>query len=96
MIMHHQLHLHESRGTITPMMTHQPRATTRARIDLYLGQKLKLGGRYADDSLISISYFVGPLYIHVSLSSLFLFLFLLSKNTKKIKNISVLYLYLFL
>jgi hypothetical protein len=54
----------------------------RAGIDLYLGQKPKLGGRYADDSLIYISYFVGPLYIHVSLSSLFLFLFLLSKTQK--------------
>jgi hypothetical protein len=54
-------------------------------IDLHLGQKPKLGGRYADDSLIYISYFVGTLYIHVSLSFfslLFLFLFLLSKTQK--------------
>jgi hypothetical protein len=42
----------------------------RAGIDLHLGQKPKLGGRYADDSLIYISYFVGPLYIHVSFSLL--------------------------
>jgi hypothetical protein len=69
-------------GTIIPMMTHQPGATTRAGIDLHLGQKPKLGGRYADDSLIYISYFVGPLYIHVSLSLLFSFLFLLSKTQK--------------
>jgi hypothetical protein len=60
----------------------------RAGIDLHLGKNPKLGGRYADDSLIFISYFVGPLYIHVSLSLLFLFLFLLSK-TQKTKNISV-------
>jgi hypothetical protein len=54
-------------------------------IDLHLGQKPKLGGRYADDSLIYIAYFVGTLYTHVSLSSfslLFLFLFLLSKTQK--------------
>jgi hypothetical protein len=67
------------------MMTHQPGATTRAGIDLHLGQKPKLGGRYADDSLIYISYFVGPMYIHVSLSLLFLFLFLLAQNIKRPK-----------
>jgi hypothetical protein len=44
MIMRHQLHLHESRGTITPMMTHQPGAATRAGIDLHLGKSLSLGG----------------------------------------------------
>jgi hypothetical protein len=55
MIMRHQLHLHESRGTSTPMMTHQPGATTGVGIDLHLGQKPKLWGRYADDSLIYIS-----------------------------------------
>jgi hypothetical protein len=57
----------------------------RAGIDLHLGQKPKLGGRYADDSLIYISYFVGPLYIHVPLSFLYWFsflLFLLSKTQK--------------
>jgi hypothetical protein len=55
----------------------------RVGIDLYLGQKPKLGGRYSDDSLIYISYFVSPLYIHVSLSLLFLFfLFLLFKTQK--------------
>jgi hypothetical protein len=54
----------------------------RARIDLHLGQKPKLGGRYADDSLIYISHFVGPLYIHISLSLLFSFLFLLPKTQK--------------
>jgi hypothetical protein len=53
-----------------------------ARIDLHLGQKPKLGGRYADNSLIYISYFVGSMYIHVLLSLFFLFLFLLSKTQK--------------
>jgi hypothetical protein len=70
----------------TPMMTHQHGACFGEEIDLHLGQKPKLGGRYADGSLIYISYFVGPLYIHVSLSLLFLFLlFLLSQNTKRPK-----------
>jgi hypothetical protein len=57
----------------------------RVQIDLHLGQKPKLGGRYVDDSLIYTSYFIGTLYIHVSLSFfslLFLFLFLLSKTQK--------------
>jgi hypothetical protein len=70
MIMRHQLHLHESQGTTTSMMTHQPGAAIKVEIDPHLGQKPKLGGRYTDDSLIYISYFVGPLYIHVSLSLL--------------------------
>ena len=34
-------------------------------IDTHLGQKPKLGGRYADTALISISCCVGTLYIHV-------------------------------
>jgi hypothetical protein len=54
----------------------------RVGIDLHLGQKPKLGGRYAGDSLIYILYFIGPLYIHVSLSLLFSLLFLLSKTQK--------------
>jgi hypothetical protein len=84
MTMRHQLHLRESQGTITPMMTHQLGAATKVGIDLHLGQKPKLGGRYADNSLIYILYFVGSLYIHVSLffSLLFSFLFLLSKTQK--------------
>jgi hypothetical protein len=70
----------------------------RVGIDLHLGQKPKLGGRYADDSLIYISYFVGSLYTHVSLSvylvaSCFISAF---QNTKKTKNISVVSLYLLL
>jgi hypothetical protein len=65
-----------------PMMTHRHGACFGDEIDLHLGQKPKLGGRYADGSLIYISYFVGPMYIHVSLSLLFLFLFLLSKIQK--------------
>jgi hypothetical protein len=70
---------------IMPTMTHQLGSITRVEIDLHLGQKPKLGGRYTDDSLIYISYFVGTLYIHVLLSFislLFLFLFLLSKTQK--------------
>jgi hypothetical protein len=68
----------------------------RARIDLHLGQKPKLGGRYADDSLIYISYFVGPMYIHVSFSLLFLFLFLLSKTQKDQKYFRCFSLFAFL
>jgi hypothetical protein len=52
----------------------------RVGIDLHLGQKPKLGGRYADDSVIYISHFVGPLNIHISLSLLFSLIFLLSKK----------------
>jgi hypothetical protein len=84
MIMRHQLHLRESRGTTTLMMIHQPGAAIRAGIDLHLGQKPKLGGRYADNSLIYTSYFVGSLYIHVSLSFTLLLLAFISafQNTK--------------
>jgi hypothetical protein len=92
MTMHHLLHLHESQATTMPMMTHQPRATTSIGVNFHLGQKPKLGGRYADDSLIYILYFVGTLYIHVSLSffSLFLlFLFPLSKTQKRPKIFSL-------
>jgi hypothetical protein len=70
MIMHPLLHLHESQVTTMPMMTHQLGAITGSGIDLHLGQKPKLGGRYTNDTLIYISYFVGTLYIHVSLSFL--------------------------
>jgi hypothetical protein len=83
--MHHLLHLHESQITVMTTMTHQLGAITGVGIDLHLGQKPKLGGRYADDSLIYTSYFVDTLYIHVLLSFfslLFLFLFLLSKTQK--------------
>jgi hypothetical protein len=68
----------------------------RARIDLHLGQNPKLGGRYANDSLIYISYFIGTLYIHVSLSVLFLFLFLLSKTQKDQKYFRSFSLFAFL
>jgi hypothetical protein len=58
----------------------------RVGIDLHLGQKPKLGGRYADDSLIYMSYSIRPLYIHVSLSLLFSFLFsFFFQNTKRPK-----------
>jgi hypothetical protein len=55
----------------------------QARIDLHLGQKPKLGGRYADDTLIHIIfywYFIYPCFAFFSL--LFSFLFLLSKTQK--------------
>jgi hypothetical protein len=83
---------------ITLMMTHQPGAATGVGIDLHLGQKPKLGGRYADDALIYILYLVDSLYIHVSLSfylvaSCFYFCF---PKHKKTKNISVVSLYLVL
>jgi hypothetical protein len=67
---------------IMPMMIHQHGACIGDGIDLHLGQKPKLGGRYADDSLIYISYFVDTLYIHASRSLLFSFLFLHSKTQK--------------
>jgi FtsH-binding integral membrane protein len=57
----------------------------RAGIDLHLGQKPKLGGRYADESLIYILYFVGPLYIYVSLSLFVLVLISTFQNTKRPK-----------
>src|SRR4051812_10236999 len=38
-------------------MTHRPGVATLHGIDLHLGQNTKLGGRYADISLIYISYF---------------------------------------
>jgi hypothetical protein len=62
----------------------------RAGIDLHLGQKPKLGGRYANDSLIYILYFVSTLYIHVLLSFLYCSrsYFFFPKH-KKTKNISV-------
>jgi hypothetical protein len=53
----------------------------RVGIDLHLGQKPKLGGRYTDNSLIYTSFSVGTLYIHVSLFFV-LVLFLLSKIQK--------------
>jgi hypothetical protein len=65
-----------------PMMTHWHGACIGDEVDLHLGQKPKLGERYADGSLIYISYFVGPMYIHGSFSLLFLFLFLHSKTQK--------------
>src|SRR3954471_21280563 len=54
--------------------------------ELHLGQKPKLGGGTPTITLIYISYSVGSLYIHVSLSSFLSFdvlvLFLLSKTQK--------------
>jgi hypothetical protein len=75
--------LHESLISIMLMMIHQPGVIIRVGIDLHLGQKPKLGGRYTDISLIYTSYSLGTLYIHVSFSFFFFFfvvlvLFLLS------------------
>jgi hypothetical protein len=90
MIMHHLLHLHESQAKTMPMMTNQLGVITGDGIDLHLGQKSKLGGRYADDSLIYISYFVGTLYIHVSFSFLCCsYSYFYFPKYKKTKNISV-------
>ena len=63
----------------------------RTWIDTHLGQKPKLGGRYTDTALISISCCVGSLYIHAFVLFLVfvLSLLLLSKKHKKMKNISV-------
>jgi hypothetical protein len=90
MIIHHLLHRHKGQAMTMPMMTHQHGACTGDEIDLHLGQKPKLGGRYADDSLIYISYFVGTLYIHGLLSFLYCScpIVYFSKH-KKTKNISV-------
>jgi hypothetical protein len=85
MIMDLLLHLHESLITIMLLTTHQPGAITSVGIDLHLGQKPKLGGRYIDNSLIYTSYSVRTLYIHILLSFFFfvvLVLFLLSKTKK--------------
>jgi hypothetical protein len=57
----------------------------RIGIDLHLGQKPKLGVRYADDSLIYTSYFVGTLYIHVLLFFYVLVLISAFQNTKRPK-----------
>jgi hypothetical protein len=77
-----------------PMMTHQHGACIRAGIDLHLGQNPKLGGRYADDSLIYISYFVDTLYIHVSLSFVVSRFYFYFPKHKKTKNIFVVSLFL--
>jgi hypothetical protein len=101
MIIHHLLHLHKGQAMTTPMMTHQHGACFGDDVDLHLGQKPKLGGRYADHSLIYISYFVGTIHsstyhiLSVLCISMFRFLFsivlvLISTfpKHKKTKNIS--------
>jgi hypothetical protein len=73
-----------------PMMIHQHGACIKDEVDLHLGQKPKLGGRYAGDSLIYISYFVDTLYIHVLLSFLYRSCSIVYfPKHKKTKNISV-------
>jgi hypothetical protein len=84
LIMDHLLHLHESLIMIMHPMTHQPGAITSVGIYFHLGQNPKLGGRYADDSLIYTSYLVGTLYIHVSLSFSLLILVLISAKRPNI------------
>ena len=62
----------------------------RHGVDLHLGQKPKLGGRYTDITLIYISYHVGTLYIHVSIFflsfSFFLFIVVYSCLPKTQKD----------
>jgi Na+-driven multidrug efflux pump len=82
-----------------PMMTHRHGACIGDEVDLHLGQKPKLGGRYADDSLIYISYFVGTLYIHGSFSFLFFVVLVLIstfQNTKDQKYFRCFSLFAFL
>jgi hypothetical protein len=79
-----------------PMMSHQHGACIGDEVDLHLGQKPKLGGRYAEDPLIYKLYFVGPLYIHVLLSLLFSLLFLISKTQKDQKYFCCFSLFAFL
>jgi hypothetical protein len=93
MIIHHLLHLHKGQAMTMPMMTHRHGACIGDEIDLHLGQKPKLGGRYADDSLIYMSYFVGTLYIHGLLFFLFcscsIVYFSKHKKTKHISAVSL-------
>jgi hypothetical protein len=86
--------LHESLITIMLMMIHQPGVITCVWIDLHLGQKPKLGGRYTDISLIYTSYSVETLYIHVLLS-FFFFLFLFCFYFPKHKRPKIFLLFLF-
>jgi hypothetical protein len=67
----------------------------RVGIDLHLGQKPKLGGRYADDSLIYILYFVGTLYIHVLLSLVSLLILVLISTFQNTKRPEIFLLFLF-
>jgi hypothetical protein len=96
MIIHHLLHLHRGQAITLPMMTHRHGACIEDKVDLHLGKKPKLGGRYADDTFIYILYFVGPLYIRVSLSLLFSFLFLLFETQKDQKYFRCFSLFAFL
>ena len=74
---------HTRKDTMVGVYGHQHHHSGR---ELHLGQKPKLGGRYADITLIYISYYVGSLNIYVSLSFFLAFfvlvLFLLSKTQK--------------
>ena len=60
--------LHGSPSASRRSMIHRLGAATRVGIDLHLGQKTKLGGRYTDITLIYISY------LQVLCTSTFLFL----------------------
>src|SRR3954471_3350275 len=70
----------KSQSTTMLVMTHLLGAGIQHGNNLHLAQKPKLGGRYADISLIYTSYFFGTLYIHILLSFVVLILFLLSKT----------------
>jgi hypothetical protein len=79
------LHLHERLIMIMLTMTHRPRAITSIGIDLHLGQKPKLGGRYTDNSLIYTSYLSGlciSMFHFLSCSLLFLFYFCFPKHKR--------------
>ena len=84
--------LHGSLIACTLRTTHQPGTSTRAGIDLHLGQKPKLGGRYTDITL-SFTYHILSLpclsvFLFLSFSLLFMFYFCFPKH-KNTKNISV-------
>jgi hypothetical protein len=90
--------LHESLIMIMLMMIHQLGVPTIVGIDLHLGQKPKLGGRYTDNSLIYTSFPEGlciSMFCFLSFSLLFLFYFYFPKH-KKTKNISIVSLCLLL
>jgi hypothetical protein len=71
-----------------PTMTHQLGATTGIGIDLHLGQKPKLGGRYADDSshlhIIFCRYSVYPCFTFLFCFVLLIFISTF-QNTKRPK-----------
>src|SRR3954454_15015577 len=69
------IHLRETCCCSTNLCTWRPNT-------VYKSRSICRHQRYADISLIYISYFVTTLYIHISLSFVVLILFLLSKTQK--------------